>query len=188
MTTENNNNTRKTLVISLLSGPGAGKSSAMATIFSMFKWAGIDCEMATEYAKDMVWSNATSILDNQIHVFGEQHNRIWRLNGKVDVIITDSPFILSAVYDSEQRPAFKALILKEFHKFNNLVVYVNRVKPYNPNGRIQKNIEAAREKDVEVLSLLSEHLIPYQRVDGTEESVRNWTANLIKQLKAEKLN
>ena len=42
---------KKTLVINLFGGPGVGKSTLCASVFAKLKIMGIDCEMATEYAK-----------------------------------------------------------------------------------------------------------------------------------------
>ena len=36
-------------------GPGCGKSTLMARIFAELKTRGYDCEMVTEFAKDLVW-------------------------------------------------------------------------------------------------------------------------------------
>lgn len=41
-------------VINLFAGPGSGKSTTCAGVFNKLKLAGINCEMALEYAKDKV--------------------------------------------------------------------------------------------------------------------------------------
>ena len=48
---------KDTLVVNLFAGPGAGKSTGAAYIFSMLKMAGIDTEYVNEYAKDKVWED-----------------------------------------------------------------------------------------------------------------------------------
>ena len=49
---------RKTLVINLFGGPGVGKSTMCASIFSKLKILGFECEMATEYVKDIVFEES----------------------------------------------------------------------------------------------------------------------------------
>ena len=44
----------KTKVLNLYGGPGVGKSTGAAYIFSMLKLAGINCELVREYAKELV--------------------------------------------------------------------------------------------------------------------------------------
>ena len=88
----------KTIVINLFAGPGCGKSTTASGVFSELKRIGVNCEYVQEYAKDLVWGKNFKALSNQIHVYGEQHNRIFRLKGEVDVIITDSPPVMGMVY------------------------------------------------------------------------------------------
>ena len=82
---------KNTLVVNLFGGPGCGKSTLMAGIFHQLKIQGYDCEMVTEFAKDIVWEERTELLKEQIYVFTNQNYRLFRVNGKVDIIITDSP-------------------------------------------------------------------------------------------------
>lgn len=45
---------KNTIIVNLFAGPGAGKSTGAAYIFSKLKLAGIDCEYVSEFAKDKV--------------------------------------------------------------------------------------------------------------------------------------
>jgi protein-disulfide isomerase len=60
---------KKTIFVNLFGGPGTGKSTLCAGIFSQLKIKGIDCEMALEYVKDLVWEESfekikTEYVDN----------------------------------------------------------------------------------------------------------------------------
>jgi DNA helicase HerA-like ATPase len=160
----------KTLVINLFGGPGSGKSTVASSIFSELKWNGVNCELATEYAKDKVWERSTSVLDDQIYVFGKQHHRIFILNNEVDVIVTDSPFLLSVIYDSEKRPTLKKLVIEEFLKFNNMNFFLKRSKDYNPLGRLQTE-DGAKFIDNKVNELLIESGVGFKTIPSTKESV-----------------
>lgn len=58
-----------------MGGPGSGKSTTAAGVFYNIKKKFIHAELVTEYAKDLVWNEAEAFLNNQIYIFGEQHNR-----------------------------------------------------------------------------------------------------------------
>lgn len=131
----------KTLVVNLFGGPGTGKSTIMADLFSRLKWQGYNVEMAPEFAKEKVWEESFRTLDNQVYIFGKQHHIINRLKGKVDVIITDSPLLLSMYY-GPVNSHLDELILWETAKNRNLNIFLNRKKGYNPAGRMQNEQEA----------------------------------------------
>ena len=147
---------KSTLVVSFGSGPGAGKSTLCAAVFAELKWEGINCEIAPEYAKGIVWEGSLNKLRNQIYIFGKQHQAIFRLCGAVDVILTDSPIIFSAVYDERKDPLFKQFVVQEYKRFNNMLFYVERVKKYLPKGRTQTESEA-RAVDEVVSTMLTEN-------------------------------
>ncbi len=151
---------KETLYINLFGGPGIGKSTFCSEIFTTLKKRGIDCEMALEYAKDVVWEESFHKLKNQIYIFGKQHSRLYRLNGKVDVVITDSPLINSIVYDETNNTYLKELVLHEFSKLNMINYYLIRSTEYNPNGRTQ-TLEGALQVDGIYKKLLDDNKIPY---------------------------
>ena len=64
----------------------------------------VNCEMAREYAKDMVWENSLDVLKDQIYLFGHQYHRLHVLNGKVRVVLCDSPLIMGLVYAKDTLP------------------------------------------------------------------------------------
>lgn len=158
-------------IVNILGGPGAGKSSMTASVFSFLKWNDINCEMALEYAKEVVWAKAENLLRNQLYVFGQQHNRIYHLLDKVDVIITDSPLLLSIIYDKTKNSHLRELVLSEFCKFNNINYLLNRKKKFNPNGRLQ-NEEEAKDLDSQLRILLKGYAIPFKEIDGVPENAQ----------------
>ena len=167
---------KNTLIVNLYGGPGTGKSSGAAYIFSELKMAGIDAEYVTEFAKDKVWENNTEAFKCQFYISGKQSFRISRCFGKVDVIITDSPIVLGKIYaDLIGRPQLGLACLEEADQYpagSTLEIFLNRVKPYNTNGRNQTE-EEAKKIDATVKKLLLERaeskqysLIEY---DGDQE-------------------
>ena len=155
------------IVVNLFAGPGSGKSTTCAGVFAKLKLAGVNCEMALEYAKDKVWEESNKVLDDQIYVFGKQLHRIFRLKDKVDVVITDSPILLSIIYDKTGNKYFSDLVLNQFNNFDNRNYFIERTTVYNPKGRLQTEDEA-KEIDKVLLDHLKDCNIEYDSVGKSE--------------------
>jgi hypothetical protein len=118
-------------------------STTAAGLFNMMKMAGFNCELVTEYAKDLTWSDSQKALAYQPYVMANQQWRVERLNGLVDYVITDSPIILSSVYCEDTMPqCFHEYILWEHNRFPSINFYIERCKPYSSIGRNQTEKEA----------------------------------------------
>lgn len=81
--------------IYLWAGPGAGKSTLAADIFQEGKRRGLSIELVREFAKEKVWRGEP--LD-QLELWAEQWRREKELLGKVDYIVTDSPWPMGYIY------------------------------------------------------------------------------------------
>lgn len=161
--------TKKTVVINLFAGPGSGKSTFCASIFAELKWKGVECEMALEYAKDRVWEGSNNVLENQLYVFGKQQHRMFRLNGKVDVIVTDSPLLNSIIYDVKNDEHFRTVILNEHNKYENMNFFIKRAKPYQSKGRLQTEDEA-KSLDIDIRTMLSNYGVSFEEILGVPEN------------------
>ena len=151
------------IVINLFAGPGSGKSTTCAGVFSKLKLAGVNCEMSLEYVKDKIWENSLNVLDDQIYVFGKQFHRLNCLKDKVDVVITDSPILLSIIYNNEMSKYLDDLIVEQFRRFNNLNYYLVRDESFNQTGRVH-NLEESIEKDNKIKIMLNKYGISYTTV------------------------
>lgn len=162
------------LVVNLFAGPGAGKSTLAAGLFYKIKMAGVNAELVTEYAKDKTWEESWTIFDNQIYIYGKQYHRQWRLTKNVDIIITDSPLLLSCHYanfaNRKLQDAFLATVYESFNEFNNLNFFVGRVKPYNPKGRSQ-TLEESKEIDESLRGLLKHYNVDYHPIKGDSDGL-----------------
>ena len=176
---------KKPIIINLFGGPGSGKSTTAAGVFYQLKLAGYDCELVTEFAKHLTWKKDFNTLRNQIYVFAKQHDRMFHLKHQVDVIITDSPLIMGIAYCNWDLvpQSFGELIVDEFNRLDqaNLNVFINRVTPYQSNGR-NETLEEAIEKDHVILDILERYEVAHVKVDGDESAVEK-IVNLVKKFK-----
>lgn len=155
------------ILVNLYGGPGCGKSTGMAYIFSHLKMAGVNCEMVPEFAKELVWEERFKTLSDQLYVFGKQQKRISMLDGQVDVVVTDSPLLLSLYYGQNYSDSFKELIINTYLKYDSMNYILRRVKEYNPKGRMQTEDEA-KSIDSHLFDLLSNNNISYFVVEGSQ--------------------
>ena len=156
-----------TIIINLIAGACAGKSTIASGIFYKLKMKGVDCEQSLEYAKDRVWEGSYSTMDDQIYMFGKQYHRVWRLNHKVQVVISDSPLILSIYYSKFKSKYFEDFVIGQFNTFHNITYFIDRDTEYNQNGRIH-TLEQAKEADQKLKDILEKHNIEYTTVKTTK--------------------
>ncbi len=130
----------KTVIVNLYAGPGAGKTTCAWEIASRLKKENINTEYVSEYAKELVWEGNNQLLDgsykNQLHLFTEQNWRLERLVGKVEVVVTDSPILLSLIYCKESSPKLEAMVLEAYRGYNNFNLFINRGEGFEQAGRI----------------------------------------------------
>ena len=168
------------VVINLFGGPGTGKSTGAAYIFALLKMRGVNAELVTEFAKDATWEKNFTALSNQPYVFGKQVYRISRCIDKVDVVVTDSPILLSVIYNKDKRSAntFRNYVCDVFNGFTNFNYYLTRVKKYDPNGRNQTEEEAdAISKQIK--EFLDNNNIKHVNLFGNEEGYREIANNIL---------
>jgi hypothetical protein len=173
---------KKLIVINLFSGPGAGKTSSCSQIFSYLKWNNVNCEQISEYAKKLTWRKNHKQLKNQLYVFSKQYNDIYMVEDEVDVVVTDSPLLLSVIYDAEKDEDLRRYIIKKHNKYENINIFIKRVKPYHKVGRSQTESES-REIDSAVFSLLTELEESYEIINGTYEDMLKLSQDLVIKLK-----
>lgn len=156
-----------TLIVNLFGGPGTGKSTNAAGVFYKLKSQGINCEYIQEYAKDKTWQGDRFSLTVQPYITCKQLYRQERVMGKVDVIVTDSPILLGAVYGGlYATDKFNDWLVETFKSFNSLNIFlVRNIKnhPYNPAGRSQTFGQAC-DVDRKVYDLLRHNQINFDEV------------------------
>jgi len=162
-----------TLVVNLIASPSSGKSTIMADVFAHLKWLGVSCELVTEFAKDLVWEDRQETFKDELYIFAKQNHRLFRVNGKVDVIVTDRPLILTVLYNNKYGKKSRTLdnlVIDELSQYNNLNYFINRKKVYDTNGRNQTEQESD-EIAVELVDILNKYNIEYTAIDGVQSSV-----------------
>jgi len=176
---------KSTLIINLLGGPGTGKSTHASGLFYRMKRRGINCEYIQEYAKDKTWEEDHEAEERDIsltkkcqpYVTGKQFWRQFRMLGKVDVVVTDSPIITGLLYQGFGcTPSWEKWAIEAFNDFNNLNIFLVRDSgshPYNKMGRSQTEEQAMKIDDAMRLILDREN-IPYEVVKVAPISEDSW--------------
>lgn len=151
------------VVVNFFGGPGTGKSTMAATLFASLKKDTEKAELVTEFARDLVYSERIKLLKhNQLYVLAKQYERVQRLVGKADIVVTDSPLLLSNVYPEPDSTfdveIFRVLVRYISSQFNNLNYYLPRPdeKMFIDMGRIHQSKEEASKYDSLILTELAD--------------------------------
>jgi hypothetical protein len=179
------------LIINFFGGPGIGKSTQSAGLFTKMKKSHMDVELTYEFPKIVAWEENYSAIKDQFYITANQHRNISRLYNKVKYIIVDSPIILGMVYKDRYslEPEYPAMFYDEtfdtfvvtlFKKYDSLNILLTRNDAtYDENGRFQ-NLQESKQIDDDIKQKLITHDIPF-----VEFNVHNNTAldifNYIKQ-------
>jgi hypothetical protein len=172
-------------VVNFFGGPGAGKSTTAAALFTLLKLhSGIQCELVTEFAKDLVWEERFHTFENQFYLFAKQQHRVWRVADKVDFTITDSPVLLSNVYGEHYNrycadKSFYDYVLVEFNRYNNINFYIERQNRYVEGGRNESEQEA-QIIDEKIKACLNENNIEYISINGDMAGINTTLDTILK--------
>lgn len=169
---------KETIFVNLYGGPGSGKSTTATGIFSKLKQIGVDCEYVPEYAKYLVWRKTFSVMEDQLYIFAKQHHQFFIMNGKVDVVITDSPLLNSLIYCDPSDQYLMDLVTERYRRFKNLDIFLTRKKIYNPNGRYQTE-ERAKEIDEQTRNMLKANNVDFVEFPGTPETIDEITNKIV---------
>ena len=159
-------------VINLLGGPGTGKSTTSASVFSALKKMGEKCELVTEFAKYLTYQESFKVLSDQLFVFSTQHHKIWNIKDTVDYIVTDSPLLLSLVYFNPdngvyEKSSFDKLVIDTINSYDNINIFLKRnieEHPYQEYGRTQ-TLDQAIDIDNHIKFILNEFNVKYIEVE-----------------------
>lgn len=172
-----------TLIVNVFGEPSAGKSTAATYIFSQLKMQGISAEYVSEFAKDKVWENNDEVFKFQTYIFGRQNFKLARVNGKVDVVVTDSPIILSMIYNPNPliQNELNALIMKVFSLYNNFNILLIRKHNYENKGRHENESEARKVRN-KIVKACIDNDIPLQLCETNKKAYDKIVKEIINQI------
>lgn len=169
------------LIINFFGGPGIGKSTQSADLFSVMKKHHMDVELTFEFPKIIAWEENYSSIKDQFYITANQHRNITRLYGKVKYILVDSPIILGLVYkdrynETPEYPAtfyddsYDNFILTLFKKYNSLNIFLKRNdETFDQNGRFQ-DLNESKEIDNEIKQKLIDNQIEFVEFNVNENT------------------
>jgi len=167
--------------VNILGGPGIGKSTVATGVFALLKMHEVDAEYISEFAKDLTWEKSLYSLRDQYYVWAVQNHSVWRLIPYVDVIITDSPTIMSLVYGEHTMDEFKQVVLKMFNSYNNINFLLKRITEYVPTGRNQ-DLQEACIIDEKIENSLIDNEIEYITTDCNHDSINDVVSIILSML------
>ncbi len=167
-----------TSVINLYGGPGVGKSTIAAKVFALLKESQHNAEIVTEVVKQWAWEERKPVDLDQFYFFGKQSRREHSLFGKVDLLVTDAPVLLTAYYaqvfgTAQQAALFRSMLItylemcrEKGHRHEHF--FILRTKPYDQRGRFQDEV-GARQIDEDLRRYIKEIGIKPIEVPGDEQ-------------------
>jgi hypothetical protein len=154
-----------TLVVNLLGRSGVGKSGLAGAIVGKLKARHFLAEQVTEFAKSLILDGNIAALRNQAFVLGNQYHWVERCIGKTDIVVTDSPTLLSSIYAPPDYPqSFHDFVLWTHHAHDCVNFFLRR----NDGSAYQNEARVHDEADSHRRELLIEQLLTRHGIHGAD--------------------
>tara|TARA_R110002012_G_scaffold26763_5_gene86635 strand:+ start:7440 stop:8144 length:705 start_codon:yes stop_codon:yes gene_type:complete len=186
---------KKTKIINFFGGPGIGKSTQAAGLYSLMKKNNMSVELTYEFPKILAWDENHSAIKDQFYITANQHRNISRLYGKVEYIIVDSPILFGLVYKDKygvEYPqglygdSFDNFLLDLFRKYDNINILLRRrEESYDEVGRFQ-DLKESREIDGMLRSLLEDNDVSYHEFEVNKNSATTIYKTLFEDMEEKK--
>ena len=170
---------KNTVVINILGGPGVGKTTVASDLFVDFKKRGFDVEIVSEFAKELVWEKRNEAFSDRLYMHAEQNHRLMMMNGNLDYIITDSPLILTSIYNhyylkdlypDHYNKMIDDVTLETFNLYNNVTFLLDRDVNYDTNGR-RESADQAKDIDEAIIRYTDENKLEYIEIKDRNKAV-----------------
>jgi nicotinamide riboside kinase len=161
------------LVINLFGAPGSGKSTLALLVAGFLKtrWPRFTVECPNEVAKMLVYDESLKALGCDIYIAGNQYWQVARCAGHADIVVCDSPILMSPVYASESAnpmPTEYNVVCKALHdRYVSLNYFIHRNHAFETRARVHDEIEANRLSD-KIEDQLYRHGVQYINTHSTE--------------------
>lgn len=152
------------IIVSLVGGPGAGKTTNALLLAGKLKAAGVEAEYVSEAARDRHLEGKLASAA-QFDLLASQMKRVVRCFGSgIQVIVTDSPIILQAIYAHSEAERERVIACHDMLAAvcDQRIFVIRRAsdKDHSMVGRAH-DAEQAKSLDVEVVTLLQLLRVPF---------------------------
>jgi len=157
------------IVVNFYGAPGIGKTTAACSLYAELKKTNIAVELAAEFAKEKVLERNKTAMGYQKFIWANQCYRIHCAYQVAQVVITDAPILLGAIYNKPLTPALKMVILEEHEQYNHLNIMLNRNHNHYDEASRHHTLDEAIQIDEQIRSLLTDNNIPFIEYDSYTE-------------------
>jgi nicotinamide riboside kinase len=176
------------LKINLYGAPSSGKSTLAGQVFGHLKGQSHHIAFVQEYAKELVYQgmDMTRLSESdRIIILGEQFRREKILENQVEMLITDSPLLLTAYYHRDpnlDEDWSYALDVVKRHLTNNEVhFWLESTDTFEIEGRSHSQEESLKI-DNEMKLYLSKSGINFHTIKGNPQERLDSVIKIVKEL------
>lgn len=138
--------------INLLGGPGCGKSTMAAKMYTALKVLQKPVELVDEAIKGMAWQKIPPKGFDGVWLFGKQLHREEVVLRSGGLVVTSGPLILQTGYMFAENQPYTAGLVKVAQAFEDaypsLGIWLERAVPYRSEGRYETSEQAKHMDEV----------------------------------------
>lgn len=161
------------LIVNIFGAPGAGKSTYAARLYAELKMIGVETELVREVAKQCVY-DGTLQHKPQREILHAAIEQIENLHGSVEVVVSDSPVLLSLIYDNKLGETETKRSAKRYHYARpsvNIMLSLGGDDDYTTRGRVYSHSEAVKIEDRIVREIRDETIGVFYNTMGLQAAM-----------------